>query len=184
MEQHKVEGPAQRVAVMAAALVGIGVSRYTGLLGLVPLAFTAAAWWLASRLLGENKRLVIPAFAVQCGHALWMTLPFLILGKINENIADVALLAAGLAWLIAKPGRAPLLLLGVYQLLAILHNGYMFYGAEVGSTAHKALLVHLIWRGLALFFNVQLLLKLRNQQAEAEAVPDASSMDAPGSSKT
>lgn len=115
----KNESLAAKSLGMVACVIGLAVGRYSGLNFLIPLLFTCVAWWLATKFLPEHNKLIAPAFAVQCGHALWMALGFLwmalglvSLGAINENAFDIVLVAGGLAWLVAKPGAGPLYLLG------------------------------------------------------------------------
>ena len=166
------QGSVGAKALNVVALIGgAAVGQYAGISLLIPLFLTSAVWWLAKRFLPEHKKLVLPTFSIQCGHGLWMSLGFALLGTINLNIMDIVLLAGGLLWLLAKPSRGPLFLLGAYQLLAGTYNGYLFYEAAVGSSAHKALLVHIIWRVLALFFTAQLFMKLRKPDTRVIVVP-------------
>ena len=167
----KQESLGQKVLGIFAWIFGGAVGIYAGINLLIPLFFTICASWLAKRLLPEQKKLVIHAFAVQCGHGLWMSFGLLLIGTLDKNALDILLLVGGLTWLIAKPSRGPLYLLGAYQLLAVIYNGYLFYGAEVGSLPHKALLVHIIWRSLALFFIGQVFLKLRQAKMGTLVVP-------------
>ena len=162
----KNESLAAKSLEIVACVIGLAVGRYSGLNLLIPLLFTGVAWWLATKFLPEHNKLIAPAFAVQCGHAVWMALGLVSLGAINENAFDIVLVAGGLAWLVAKPGAGPLYLLGGYQLVALLINGYLLYDAEVGGAAHKALLVHVAWRVLALFFIVQVFFKVREVSTE------------------
>lgn len=48
------------------------------------------------------------------------------------------------------PGLGPVVLLGVWQLVALGSNLQAFVAAAVGTTAHKALLVHVIFRVLSI----------------------------------
>jgi uncharacterized membrane protein (DUF485 family) len=63
---------------------------------------------------------------------------------------DIAILLIGVVWLLARPGLAPVIVLTVYQSLALLINLFAFLNLPVGSNLHRALLIHLLWRVLAL----------------------------------
>ena len=54
-----------------------------------------------------------------------------------------------MVWLLARPGLAPVIVLTVYQALALLINLFAFLSFPVGHALHRALLVHFLWRGLA-----------------------------------
>ncbi len=70
-----------------------------------------------------------------------------------------------------QPSLGPLYLLGAYQLFELTLNGsallgYLSYGGALsGSSA--ALLFHIIWRVLALFFIMQAFIKLREADTGA-----------------
>ena len=117
---------------------------------LLPLALTGAAWWVARKVLNPSKRAYLPAMAVQIGHLLWLSLGLAYLRMFGLDLVDVVVLVIGVTWLAVKPGLAPVLFLAVFQVLGLGVNLLSFIGAAVGSNAHKALLVHMIWRLLAL----------------------------------
>jgi hypothetical protein len=66
------------------------------------------------------------------------------------DLVDIAILLIGVAWLLLRPGLAPVIVLTVYQGLALLINLFALLAFPVGHNLHRALLVHIIWRGLAL----------------------------------
>jgi len=114
-------------------------------------------------------------FSVNAGHCLWLSLGLLLIrpAPVASVGPDLVLYAIGLTWLISKPSSAPLYFLGFYQAVSLAVNGYAFSGAAMGTAAHKALLVHLIWRTMALFLIAKLFLKLRQQPTSpSTAVPE------------
>ncbi|MDB6061470.1 MAG: hypothetical protein JWM78_1573 [Verrucomicrobiaceae bacterium] len=150
-----------------AGIGGAAAGIYSGINLIIPLLFSALAAWLAKRFLPEQKKIIAPAFSVQCGYVLWLSLAFFTTGLFNNpNTADVAILIAGLAWLLIKPSFGPLYLLSAYQLLGLCFNSYLFYGAALGSPTHRALLVHVIWRVLALFYMSKVFRELRKRNSE------------------
>jgi hypothetical protein len=132
-------------------IVGAAVGSYSGINLLVPLGITGAAWWSGKKVLRPEKLPFLPAISVQTGHLLWLSLGALYLGTLNLNLLDVVVLVIGLAWLIAKPGLWPIIFLTVFQVLALAVNAASFMDAAIGTNPHKALLVHIIWRVIAVF---------------------------------
>jgi len=133
-------------------ILGAGVGSYSGINLLIPLGITAAAWWAGKRILNSAKLPYLPALAVQTGHLVWLSFGLAFLGVLNLNIIDVVVLVIGIAWLGFRPGLGPVIFLTVFQVLAFGVNVISFIDAAVGSNGHKALVVHMIWRALALFF--------------------------------
>lgn len=132
--------------------VGAAIGVYAGINLLIPLGITAVAWWAGKKLLAPAKQSYVPAIAVQTGHLLWLSLGLIYVGALGLDLLDVVILVIGLAWLLLKPGLAPVLLLTVFQVLALAINAVSFAEAAIGTNPHKALLVHIVWRLMALFF--------------------------------
>jgi hypothetical protein len=130
--------------------VAIAVGAYAGLHLFLPLAATALAWWVGARPFGGARRAVVPAAAVQAGHLLWLAFGQVVTGALDAGVIDLAILTVGVVWLVSRPGLAPTLLLTLYQAWALVTNGAAFAAAAPGTLAHRALLVHVLWRLLAL----------------------------------
>lgn len=145
-------------------IAGAAIGTYSGINLLIPLFATGAAWWTASKLLRDEKKLILPAFSINAGHFLWLTLALLLMGAgaLSTVGGDLIVYVIGLAWLLRKPSLGPLYLLGIFQLVSLGINGYSLAEAAVGSAPHKALLVHVIWRAMALFFMFKLFVALKN----------------------
>jgi hypothetical protein len=135
---------------LVAVAIGVALGAYSGLHLLLPLAATALAWWAGARRLPESRRAVLPAAAVQVGHLLWLTFGQVVRGGLDAGLIDLVILTGGVVWLVARPGLAPTLALTLYQGWAIVANGALLARADIGTLAHRALLVHVIWRALAL----------------------------------
>jgi hypothetical protein len=159
------KGLGLKVLGIVGGIVGAAVGQYSGIDLLIPLFATALVWWGGSKLFPEEKKAIVPAFAVNAGHCLWLSLGLVLLGRagIASLGLDVVLYAIGLAWLFKKPSSGPLILLGIYQALSLIYNGYSLAVATFESGDHKALLVHVIWRAMALFFVVKLFVTLRRR---------------------
>ena len=135
---------------LLAAAVAVALGAYSGLHLLLPLAATALAWWAGAKLLPESRRAVLPAAAVQVGHLLWLTFGQVVRGGLDAGVIDLLTLTVGVVWLVARPGLAPTLALTLYQSWALVTNGALLVRVDIGTLAHRALLIHVIWRVLAL----------------------------------
>lgn len=155
-------------------IAGAAIGIYSGINMLIPLFATGAVWWGGSRLLKDEKKVILPAFSVNAGHFLWLTLALVLkgAGAFATLGGDLFIYAIGLVWLLKKPSLGPLYFLGIFQLVSLGINCYSFAEATVGSAPHKALLVHVIWRALALFFVLKLFLILRKKpKTDATVAP-------------
>ncbi len=148
---------------------GVAVGQYTGLYLMLPLGAAAAAWWASRKLLPESRRLLAPAFSAQAGHGMWLAMGLMVLGSLNANALDPVLLIIGLAWLVAKPGNGPLYFLAALQSLSLVLNALTFMAEDAGTPAHKALLVHLIFRITSLGLLAQLWVELRRRASIPES---------------
>jgi len=163
-----------KVLGIIGAVVGAAVGQYSSIDLLIPLLATALVWWGGSKSFPEEKKAIVPAFAVNAGHFLWLSFGLVLLGGggVAKLGLDLVLYAIGLTWLFMKPSSGPLILLGSYQALSLALNGYLLAGATVGGGNHKALLVHVIWRAMALFFMAKLFVTLRRKPvSNAASVP-------------
>lgn len=151
-EGEKKGSGAQKPLNIVGGIVGVAIGAYAGINLLLPLAFAAAAWWVGKKLLPPARQLYLPALAVQTGHLLWLSLGMFYIGAVGLDLLDIVILVIGLAWLLLKPGLAPVLLLTAFQVLGLAINGVSFAEAAIGTNPHKALLVHIVWRLMALFF--------------------------------
>ncbi len=137
-------------SAIVATVVGIAVGVYSGMHLLIPLALTALVWWAFRTLLPDRSPDHVAAAAVQAGHLLWITVGLIVIGALTVDLLDIAILLLGVAWLLLRPGLAPVIVLTIYQALALLINLFAFLNFPIGHNLHRALLVHIIWRGLAL----------------------------------
>ena len=142
-----------RLVGLLATLVGVGVGVYAGILVIVPVLASLTTAFAAKRLFGDDRQFIVPAVAVQAGHLIWFSAGIVLAGTVNNAVLpDVLVLMAGLIWLIAAPGYVPIAALAAFQAFATWINADALLAAEWGSVSHKALLVHLALRFLALTF--------------------------------
>jgi hypothetical protein len=138
-----------KASTVVATVVGIAVGAYSGTHLLIPLALTGLLWWAARKLFPDRSPGYRAAAAVQAGHLLWITVGLLVIGALTVDLVDIAILLTGVVWLLLRPGLAPVIVLTIYQALALLINLFAFLSFPIGHNLHRALLVHIIWRGLA-----------------------------------
>jgi hypothetical protein len=166
----KKEGLGIKALSIAGWVVGAAIGKYSGINLLIPLFATGVVFWASTKLLRAEKKVIIPALSVNAGHFLWLGLGVAFTGDLNANAVDLLVYAIGLLVLVKKPSAGPLYLLGAYQALSLVVNAVAFADAAVGNSDHKALLVHLIWRALALFLMVKLFLAPRQMASPGDIV--------------
>lgn len=125
------------------------LGKYLGFYLLIPLAAVLVCGWIASKTVKTSAQPMVPAFAIQAGHALWMGLGALILDQWSLVIGDIFIIILGLMWLMTQPGLGPVILLTVYQVAAFIVNLNVFSAPEADGEVHRALLVTMILRILA-----------------------------------
>jgi len=139
-----------KASTIVATVIGIAVGVYSGTHLLIPLALTGLLWWAARKLFPDRSPGYPAAAAVQAGHLLWVTVGLIVIGALTVDLLDIAILLIGVVWLLLRPGLAPVIVLTIYQSLALLISLFAFLNFPVGNNLHRALLIHLLWRVLAL----------------------------------
>ncbi|WP_233840313.1 hypothetical protein [Dyella sp. 2HG41-7] len=163
-------GTTMKAASVAAAIGGWAVGMYTGVILLWPLIATAAVWAAGKMLFGEARQAILPSFCVQAGHFAWFVIGMLLTGQyLSPALFDATWLAIGLVWLWMKPGKAALCFLGVYQLISLPYDALRFSEAAWGTAANKALLVHIIWHVLAVFYMAWLYYRMTKPPSENDS---------------
>jgi hypothetical protein len=141
-----------KASAIVATVVGVAAGVYSGIHLLIPLVLTALVWWGVRRLVPDRPSDFVIAAAVQTGHLLWIAIGLVVIGALTVDLVDIAILLAGVVWLLAKPGLAAVIVLTVYHAAALLINLAAFLAIPIGENLHRALLIHIVWRVLALVF--------------------------------
>jgi len=163
-------GAYTKAAGIVAAVAGWALGMYTGFNLLVPLVATAIIWLVVRKLFGKPRQGVVAPFCVQAGHLVWfVVLTAISRDVVNPNLIDIAWLTIGLTWLWLKPGKLALCVLAVYQLLALPYDLMQFSQMDFGSAANKTLLVHMVWRVLALFYMGRLYYRMGKPKADVKS---------------
>lgn len=142
---EKKESSASAVAGLAAVMFGL----YAGSMLLIPLLSAFVIGALYAKFSAAEKQFWQVSIAVQGGHAIWFIVGLASLGVLDANAADPLVLIAGVAWLYFRPGFWPVAVLGILQLLGAAYNTSLVLGTEIGSAENKALLVHIVFRLIA-----------------------------------
>jgi hypothetical protein len=150
-----------------AGLVGGVIGYYCGIVLLIPFVVAFIFLLLARRFSSDS---VVPfnmALAVVFGHLVWM-----FVGGLSAKsgfapiILDMAIMVAGLVWLALRPGLGPVILLGVYEGIALTVNMFAIRHFEFGSPGHKALTAHVALRLYAIAALVSGYRQFRKQKPE------------------
>lgn len=161
--------PAVVAGAVAAALLGL----YSGISLLVPAVIAVAAYAVVQRTVGLRRQVMAPAFAVQLGHYGWIAVGLVVGGVASTpwlQGVELAVVLGGLAWLLARPGPGPVLLLGALQAAGLFLGLSDVLTADLGGTLHRALLVHVTLRVLALVWMAQGLRRLHEHPSDPTPV--------------
>ena len=85
-------------------LLGGVIGFYCGIMLFIPFAGAMIALFLAKHFAPATLKPFTAALAVIFGHAVWMLVGGLLTHSIAPVIADVLIIAAGLLWLVLRPG--------------------------------------------------------------------------------
>jgi hypothetical protein len=155
MQSSTATGLAQnKVIGFAAGIGGLIVGRYTGMALLLPLAFAWGAYAVGRKRLSGHHLMVLPAAAVVIGHLGWMILAAILLRQGAAVWLDVLLFGAALTWLLQRPAELPLWILSAMQLLGVAINLSMIGRVEFGSSMHKGMVVHIVFRVTSIILNI------------------------------
>lgn len=147
--QEPPQSPAAIVGAVLGAIGGMALANYTG----ASLWIPAIASGLLALIFAKTP-LAPPRFrgaiAITGGHIVWFIAAAALTGGWAQVGLDIVALglACAIAWAVPKPGGAALL--GVVQLGSLGYNAYLLFEAGYGSQDHRALVVHVLWRVLAL----------------------------------
>lgn len=138
-----------KASVIVATVVAVALGVYSGLHLVLPLALTGIAWWALRNRFPDRSPDYVAAAAVLAGHLLWIAVGLVVIGLLTVDLLDIAIMLGGVFWLLLRPGLAPVIALTIYQVLLLLINLLAFLAFPIGHNLHRALLIHIIWRGLA-----------------------------------
>jgi hypothetical protein len=161
---------AKVVAGVVAAVFGFALATQLGANFMIPALGAAIVWVVAWKTAAPGFRPMIPAFAVQAGHGLWMLFGLVYLQRLDVTIIDLLILAGGLGWLWLRPGWPSVVFLTVFQLVALGVNLYFFEAVPEGSLEERALAVHILLRIVAVALLIRGIRLLR-QNSSTDPLP-------------
>ena len=149
----KQTNPLALVGGIAGAVGGWTLSQYCGASLLVP----GVAFFLFLIVFVKTPLrppFFVGAIAATAAHLMWFFLASAVAGNWSATLLDIVLLTGGIVWLWVRPGVAAALFLGIVQGICLVLNLFQLIGSPFGSTAHRALTVHCLFRLLAVIFLV------------------------------
>jgi len=122
-------------------IAGLILQRIVGITIGVPLACIFFSWWICDRIVTGRAKHMVPAFSLLAGKGMWSFLAVMFTGN-YMGLFDLVILAAGLIWLLKRPGLGPVIYLATLQ---VLNFCYILFSS--GS----ALGTHLIIAGISIY---------------------------------
>jgi hypothetical protein len=141
--------PGRVLGNIAGWLGGWALAQYSGSNLWVPAGTMLVAFLVFAKTPLRPPHFV-PAIAVIVGHLTWFIFGAAFTGMWAPVILDVVLIGAGVAWLWARPGLAPWLAVMGLEIATLVVNVVAILSVAVGSPEHRALVVHVLFRVLAL----------------------------------
>lgn len=88
------------------------------------------------------------------GHLIWFVSALLIAtsielpvsGILEKIIVDIIPISIGLVWLMTRPGLAPVIFLGLIQMIFTIITSFTFYETAFSPTQNKMLFINIIFR--------------------------------------
>jgi len=165
MEKQKDAGhPLAIFGGILAAIGGWALSSYAGASLWIPGLATMALTLLFVKTPFRPK-FFIGSIATTAGHVIWFAVGVWLIYAWSAVYLDIILLLVAILWLWLRPGLVAAIFLGIIQLASLLVNVSLFTEATMGSAEHKGLLVHVIWRIIALVCLVSGYITMRRQLA-------------------
>lgn len=161
------------------AVLGSVVGWYAGVTMVLPGALTLLTGIVAYNLFGSTRRPLVPLLGIQLGQIACMLVGLVALGPYAQQrfgFVDVTWCGAGLVWLVARPGPAPLYWLAIYQLTSLGANVHMFLKMPSNGVMSACLITNMFWRTAALIAMFELCRSMRWARvmfAEFEVPPTA-----------
>jgi hypothetical protein len=147
------------VAALAAAglyavgSVSAGFVRMQAVSYAIAAAVIAASCFAMAKLLRPSDRYLALAAGIPLGQTVLLLVSIAAFGRdaIAQVGVDIAALAAGLIWLMRRPGASPILLLIAYEAFALFVKGYALYSASFQQNFYRGVIVAILVQIAALF---------------------------------
>lgn len=136
--------------ILIGIAIGYMLGSYTSPISIIPIILILLSALILVKLTKAPKHLIL-ALAIQFGHLCWIILS-VILTKNTSAIIDIVLMLVGLLWLVARPALSAVLFLTAYQTFSLLINLSTLFSTAFKTFEHRALVLILILRILAIIF--------------------------------
>lgn len=148
-------------------VIGAAVGWYAGLALFVPLVLAFVIGFIFWRISGESRRRLVAVFSVQASQLIWAVAALMMLGLSGLQffmLVDIVLWSVGLVWLMAKPGKAPLIYLAVFQAFSIVVVVLNLVHVPLASPQSKGLAANVFLRVEALIFMFAIYRQIRVEE--------------------
>jgi hypothetical protein len=151
--------------------------EYLGISLFVPLLVVFGCCWLARKLLPENLKVLSIGIGIVSAQVVLHIFAGLYFGVLPRLLIDIAILTAGLTWLIMRPSIWPICALIAFEVYAVGSN--LLVLAQVPNTAvvFKGVLSFMVIRLAAIFFLVlgyRALKPISSTAVSKSSIPSAS----------
>jgi hypothetical protein len=149
----------QRLAVYMLIFIAIVLGLYSGIYLLAMLVIFLITFWLRKYLLDPKTLHYAPTIAIQASLVIvtgtFFTLSILLNNSVFNALfvlIDIAFPVVCLFWLIEKRSLKPVLLLGIFQLIALTTHFIDIAQMDFASRGHRIYVNYAFWRIAALYF--------------------------------
>jgi hypothetical protein len=151
------------LASAGGAAIGMGASRVFGVALLIPMVVAPVVGVVLAKAGPVRARPFVPAVSVLVGHLAWIVAGALVEASFAQVAIDAVLMLGGAAWLLARPGLAPAVAIGLFEVLALVGNAWQLTLPQ--STGNeKALVLHVLLRAAVIVGLVVGYVKVRAQE--------------------
>ncbi len=128
---------------IAGGVAGIAAGTYSGMNLLIPGIAALGIWLAGTKVSSPKDPKYLGAITAQGAQLTWLLVGMALLGAWGANLIDVVVIGGGLIWLWVRPGIWPVVFLTAFQLFALAINVSAILGQQIGTTEHRALVVHI-----------------------------------------
>jgi hypothetical protein len=151
---------------------GMALSQALGIGWLPFLLLGAGSYFLLTKVLHGNRSRLIPALTVLGVHMGWVLIGCLVdpaAAMASLAFVDVIVLLLLAAWLVAKPGLLPAILILGVQVLSLAANVFALSDTASSNLMFGALIFHIILRIAFITLLVRWLMSRADEQPDALA---------------
>lgn len=137
--------------------IGVGVGSalfsYVGYLLIFPICLFFIFKKISKKYLKFQNSGFEISFSMQASQLFWVVISLFLVSILSKEVIfswDIIFIFGSLMWFVLKRSEISVIFLSLCQFFVFIINLTEFSSVEIGSVQHKALLVHLIFRVLAI----------------------------------